>query len=184
MKILIYDNELYGKIDFLDKYKDILPIRVDEIDDKLKEHWKEIDVIIDTQSSHNFYKRCGIDEEKLFSKNVKFVIFKGRKIIKLFSLKNFFYKEDNFDEEDFKKIKCKRNIISKTLDSLSETYSNNLQKELEEIANKTFNLKHITPDHSEVIFVKDKKDDDRENVIDVNSLCLLKDLKDILVNKI
>lgn len=187
MIILIHDIELPKKAaDYFKKFKGLELISKNETDVKLKDFWKDTKTIIDTTSNHDFYKKCkGDKEEKIFSKNVDFVEFKGRKVVNLFTLKNYFYKKANFSETQYETILKKRKIIDSTLSNICTVFQNPLERELENLK-KTINIKEITIKKEDMYFVKNINEDETagENVLDVNDFMVLKELKDILLYQI
>ena len=187
MIILIHDVNLPQKAtDYFKKFKGLKLISKEETDIKLKDFWKDTKTIIDTTSNHDFYKKCkGNNEEKVFSKNVDFVEFKGRKVVNLFTLKNYFYKKSNFSETQYETILKKRKIIDSTLSNICTVFQNSLERELE-ILKKPINIKEITIEKEDMYFVKEIKENETagENVLDVNDFMVLKELKDILLYKI
>lgn len=188
MNVLLYDKELGEDfIKKLSKYKELTLISDEKADNFFRENWRDVALLIDATTSHNYYKKLfksDVMKEQLFSKYVTFYFFNNKKIIKLFSLKNFLYKKENFSEEDFKKINLSKKIIIDTLEKICGSYTNTFQQEIEELANKRINFKNVTSDKSDIFFVTNKTENLAENEIDLSRYNILKELEQILVYKI
>ncbi len=187
MIILIHDAELPEKgYAYFKKFKDLILVNKEESNDKIKSFWKDTKTIIDTTANHEIYKKCkGTQDDKKFNKYVNFIEYKGRKIVNLFSLKNYLYKQNNFTEEQFERIKKERIVIEKTLANICDVFQNNLQAELEKM-DKPINIKEITLKKEDMYFVKELNKDEAagENVMDLNDFQILRELKDILLYKL
>lgn len=189
MNLLIYDMEnMNDKLkNYLGNFKNLVLVHQDD-NDTFRKYWSETKNILDATKTHKFYKKAKStdnQEEKLFKKDVNFVILKNRKVVKLEDLSTFLYKKENFSEEDYKEILKKKHLIQDVLTEICKTFKNNLEKDLEDILkDKVLNISSITPDNSKIFLVKDTNINTEENVIDLNDYELLKELKDILVYKI
>lgn len=187
MKILIHDISCLAIEKFSD-FKNLEIVNKDIARDFMKEHWHQITDIFDSTSNHYFYNSVKKDnEEFIFKADINFMFINGKKYYNLPSLNNFEFanKKENFSEEDFKEILKKKDSIEKTLSYICGSYKHILEKELEELDDKVIDISELVSNKEKIYFVKDKKKyPDNDNILDFNSLLLLKDLKEILENKI
>lgn len=187
MKVLIHDiNNL--AIENFNKFKDLKVVNKNIARDFMKEHWNIITDIFDSTNNHYFYNSMKKNnDEHLFKADIYFMIISNKKYYNLPSLNNYTFanKKENFSEEDFNEILKKKDSIEKTLSYACGSYRHILEKELDELDDKVIDISELTIAKEKMYFVKDKKKyADNDNILDFNSLLLLKDLKEILENKI
>lgn len=184
MNILLHDTGIQTK--YFDKFKELKLLDKSEADTFFKEHWKEINTVIDCSSNNYLYKKFleKNPEESTLKKTVKFLTVKNKKIVKAPFLKNYIFakKKENFDEEKYKQIIEDRQLIEDTLEYICNSYKSALEKELDTVDDKAIDISALTDE--QVYFVKENNGISTGNILDINSLFLLKELKEILLYKI
>ena len=187
MKVLIHDISNLD-INYFDKFKDLEVVHINTAKDFMRNNWHLITDIFDGSTKFEFYKNMlKNNEEHIFKAGVNFILSKSKKYYHLPNLKNlqFAEKKESFSDEDFKTILKNKDNILKSLEYVCGSYKNLFEKELDELEDKPIDISELTINNEKMYFVKDKrKYADDDNVIDLNSLLLLKDLKEILENKI
>lgn len=190
--ILIYDRDAEINLDFFCKYKNLELIAVDEFKQYATSNWETIGDILDATSKKSVYTAFSkVEKPSIFYKEIPYIIYKNKKVIALYDLKIYKYckNSENFDEVTLNKFCKQLDIVEAVLELVCSSYIDFLEKELDELDKSTIiNINNIVnKNDSDYYFVVDRKDNrivPDGKIIDLNSLILLKELKDIFMHQI